>query len=92
MSEAKGTVISWLIIAAIVTTVWSWNTEWMYKNVRYSELKAEDVVVESRPIRCDFFAAPMGTKGCSVEKRVSESHDSNGKLTSVYIGWQLVAE
>lgn len=60
--------VVWLIVGFNVI-YWAdeaWNSHWLYK--LWYQVTEDMLYVPSKPIDCDFLAAPIGRKGCHYEK------------------------
>jgi hypothetical protein len=90
-----GTVILLAIFGVPAFVVWSLVPDSIRYPVLYSmiyQVKASQVHVESRPSDCNWDHAPLGDKGCHYKKQVYTSHDNNGALADVYVGWEKVQD
>ncbi len=64
----------WVMVAILVLHDWSGSkldrwTDKVWYSVRY-DTDFKNVIVERRPMDCDFFHAPLGDKGCEYKKDV----------------------
>lgn len=61
----------------------------------YAFMNATDtnrVHIEAEPSDCDFLKAPIGTKSCHFEKRVTTETDSTTGKVSVYVFWEKIED
>jgi hypothetical protein len=92
-TEASGAeVIFWMaLIVGSLLYYWFPDSNLRY-NMTYDLISSEHVHVQSKPSRCDWMYAPLGSKGCHFEKSVSEEKSDTGKVTDVYVQWSHIED
>jgi hypothetical protein len=55
-------------------------------------VNSKQVHVEKMPEDCDFSHAPLGSKGCHYEKRISPVTNRAGAVTDVFVTWDKVPD
>jgi hypothetical protein len=88
-SPRKAVLVAAALVVLILAARVVKNSDWWLTHVRYST--AESVVLEPKPIDCQWSTAPQGEKRCHYECYFFVNKEGD-KITRVHRIWKRVAD